>query len=511
MTCRKLIGTVVAVAGLVGWAAISPSSAGAQLSLPTFTNSSSADEAVAGTATTPSHERETNVELLSSPAGAFTTRFSSLVSDDGDSPTSAAGLEFLAADYEIDFTATAPGAYRLTVQTTASGDMHLVNDGTGSASADMGGITGVSGGGTFESGSLDIADPGSISGSGGGDIGISDGSTATIFGVSNGSPVPHSLHFVFTQQASTSASNGDDAAVRFGISSSIGTETAGDYPGSPARTQSDDGHFVTVTITSLCGNGVIDTGPSYTEQCDDGANNGHPELGSCCTTTCTFAADSTPCDDGDQCTSGTQCQSGACTGGSAVVCPPCQTCDPLQNCIDGPRPTCRQVTATNAAKFQIKNRTPDTGDQVTFKWTKGEDTQLTDFGHPLTTDNYAICVFEPSLQYELVVPPGGTCGTQPCWKQQSIKGFSFKDSLGSNDGVTKISLKAGIVGKSKVQLKGKGTNLHTGPFPNLPLPLTLPARVQLQSGNGTCWEATFKSTGMSENDANGFNGKGGQP
>src|SRR5262249_43072473 len=100
MTCRKLIGTVCAVEGLVGWAAIRPSRAGGRPSLPTFITSSSANEAVAGTPTPPSHERETDVELVSSPAGAFTTRFSSLVTDDGDGAGSAAGLEFLAADYE---------------------------------------------------------------------------------------------------------------------------------------------------------------------------------------------------------------------------------------------------------------------------------------------------------------------------------------------------------------------------------------------------------------------------
>ena len=511
MTGRNVIGTVISVVGLVGWVVISPPPAGAQLSLPSFVNSSSANEAVAGTPTTPSRERQTNVELLSSPMGAFTTRFTSLVTDDGDGGSSAAGLEFLAADYEIDFSATAPGAYRLTVTTSMSGDLHLVNDGTGSATADMSGVTGLSSGGTFESGSLDLADPGSISAGGGGSVGISDGGAGTIFGVSNGSPVAHTLHFVFTQQASTTASNGDEGGVRFGINSSIGTETAGDYPGSPARTQADDGHFVTVTLTSLCGNSVIDTGPSYAEQCDDGADNGHPELGSCCTTTCTFATNSTPCDDGDECTNSTQCQSGSCTGGSAVICAPCQTCDSVLNCIDGPRPTCKQVTAPLAARLQIRDRTPDTSDQITFKWAKGEDTQLVEFGNPVTTDDYALCVFDPSLSYKIIAPADGTCGTKPCWKQQSIKGFSYKDKLLDPDGIDKIKLKAGITGKSKVQLKGKGPNLHAEPgFPDLPLPLGLPARVQLQSGNGECWEATFDSAGTSANDSTQYRGKGGQ-
>src|SRR6185369_42115 len=58
------------------------------------------------------------------------------------------------------------------------------------------------------------------------------------------------------------------------------------YPGSPGRTQATDGHFVTVTLTSLCGNGTVDS--SVSEQCDQGAANG--TAASCCTSTCQFKA-----------------------------------------------------------------------------------------------------------------------------------------------------------------------------------------------------------------------------
>jgi hypothetical protein len=254
-----------------------------QLSLPILTNSSNADEQIAGSSSTPSRERASLVELVSSPAGAFTTRYASLVTTDSDGAGASAGLETLASDYEIDFDATAPGAYVLTVTTSVSGDMNLVNDGS-SASADVSGISGTSSGGTLTGGSLDIADPGAVAGSSGTSNGIADGGGATIFGVSDGSPVAHNLHFVFTQIVGSSSGGGDEAAIRLGIASGIGSETAGDYPGAPARTQADDGHFVTVTLTSLCGNSVIDSGPSYAEDCDEGSNNGQP--GSCCAANC---------------------------------------------------------------------------------------------------------------------------------------------------------------------------------------------------------------------------------
>ena len=494
---RPLIGLVALVAGMV--VAAVPS-ARAQLSTPSLTNSSNANELVAGTASTASRERESFVEVLSTPSGAFTTRYSSLVTVDSDGAGAGSGVESIGSDYQVDFTATAPGAYILTVTTSISGDMHLVNDGS-SASADVGPISGSSTGGNLITGSLDIADPGSISGSGGIDSPMSDGSSATIFAVSNGAPVAHNLHFVFTQIVTSAAAGGDEAAVRLGINSGIATETAGDYPGSPARTQSDDGHFVMVTLTSLCGNAVIDSGPSYTEACDDGVNNGQP--GSCCAADCTFVTDGTVCSDNDVCTNGDSCQSGVCTSGPPQTCPLCQTCSTGSGCVIGPKPTCKLTTAPLQAKFQIKDKTPDAADQVQFKWSKGMATGVAEFGAPTTTDDYALCVFNPGLVMQLDAPAGGVCGTSQCWKTLSIKGFSYKDGLRTPNGVDKVLLKAGLSAKAKVQLKGKGDNL-----PALPLPLALPATVQLQSENGTCFEGVFAAGNVQANDATQFKGKG---
>jgi hypothetical protein len=492
----------IVLAIIVGLPLVAPTITSAQLSLPTLTNSSNPDESVAGTPSAASRERQSFLELVSSPAGSFVTRYSSLISTDSDGAGAGGGIESIGSDYQIDFTATTPGAYILTIATSLSGDMHLVNDGS-SASADVGPISGFATGGTFTSGTFDIADPGIISGSGGGSNPMSDGSSATVFGVSNGVPQNHNLHFVFSQIVSSTAGGGDEAAVRLGINSSIGTEAAGDYPGSPARTASDDGHFVSVTITSLCGNSVIDSGPSYTEQCDDGANNGQP--GSCCAANCTFVTDGTPCSDGDLCTSGDSCQSGVCTAGSVQSCPLCQTCDSNSGCVIGPKPTCKPTIWPLQAKFQMKDKTPNVAsNQVQFKWNKGAATGVAEFGAPASTDDYALCVFDPAdlLIMKLDAPAGGTCNTSLCWKTLSIKGFSYKDSLRTPNGVDKILLKAGLSAKAKVQLKGKGANL-----PPLPLPLPLPARVQLQSENGTCFQGLFTAPNAQINDGLQFKGK----
>jgi hypothetical protein len=502
--------------------------AGAQLSLPTFTNLSNPDELSAGSASNASFERESSVSKISSVSGAFTSRYISLVTTDADG-TAAGHVEALTSDYEIDFSATAPGAYVLTVDTSISGDLNLVNDSTHGAQADIGAVSGSQTGGTVASGTLSLPDPGIASSAGGGSVGISNNDSATIFGISNGLPVAHTLRFTFSQVATTDATGGDEAAIRLGDTSHVATETAGDYPGSPSRVQTDDGHFVTVTFTSLCGNGTIDSGPSYVEECDLGPANGQPN--SCCNSDCTAVTaggsctpdsnpctadvcdgsgvcthppgnDGDPCDDGNACTSGTTCAGGSCNGGTAVGCPICQFCDTVGGCQVGPRQDCKHSTVVLKSKFQMKNGTTPAQSVLSYKWVKGAVTQNTEFGDPVNTDPYGLCVFAPNKVLQMIAPAGGTCGTKPCWKVLGIKGFSYKDSLRTNNGIDKIVLKAGLDGKAKTQLKGKGANL-----PTLPLPLTLPAIVQLQSPGNACFEATFDTPGMSQNDGTQFKGK----
>src|SRR5262249_39205424 len=122
---------------------------------------------------------------------------------------------------------------------------------------------------------------------------------------------------------------------------------AADYPGTGGRTQSNDGHFVTVTLTNLCGNGVIHTCGAASEQCDDGANNG--TAGSCCTTSRTFKTNrpavpddrnvctndvgngasavcqhpnnTAPCSDGLFCNGGDTCSGGSCSVHAGSPCP----------------------------------------------------------------------------------------------------------------------------------------------------------------------------------------------
>jgi hypothetical protein len=194
------------------------------------------------------------------------------------------------AQHNVSFNATAPGAYRLDINVSRLGAMGRRNDAAGcDGASNVSGTTGASNV-ALGSGSLSLADPGSI-GNGGDDTNTpyNQSASAHITRVSNGVAQGHTLTFTWNGSV---RSNSCEAAVRQGGSSGgvSGCDLCG-YPGDPGRTQSGDGHFVTVTFTSLCGNGTIDGGVG--EQCDNGSLNGQP--GSCCTSSCQTASNGSTC------------------------------------------------------------------------------------------------------------------------------------------------------------------------------------------------------------------------
>ena len=194
------------------------------------------------------------------------------------------------AQHNISFSVTAPGAYFLTIDSRRTGDLNRISDASGcDGSADTSVTTGSQTGGTLTSGTLSLTDPGSI-GNGGSDaeVPFNQSATGQINGTSNGVTKAHTLTFTWNGSV---RSNSCEAAVRQGESSGTTSGcTACGYPGSPSRTQSGDGHFVTVTL-HYCGDGVTDS--SLGETCDQGSSNGDPD--SCCDANCHLISAGTVC------------------------------------------------------------------------------------------------------------------------------------------------------------------------------------------------------------------------
>jgi hypothetical protein len=162
--------------------------------------------------------------------------------------------------------------------------------------------------------------------------------------------------------------------------------------------------------------------------------------------------------------------------------------DDQSGCTLGPS-ACRQPLEAGKSKLTLKDKTPDTSDGLSWKWTKGEITAKADFGDPTSTTDYELCLYENgALVKGFRVPAGDFCRTKPCWRDIG-KGFTYKDPDRTPNGIMAAKLVEGLIaGKANVKVKGKGGLLG---MPDVGA-LTGILDVQLQpTGGGPCFGATY--------------------
>lgn len=167
-------------------------------------------------------------------------------------------------------------------------------------------------------------------------------------------------------------------------------------------------------------------------------------------------------------------------------------------CAQAPLAGCK----TGSTRLALADR-GGKGDKIAWQLKRGDATTLAELGHPTTTDDYTLCLYDESqpisdLVYAARSGGGGMCNGKPCWTI-SEAGFSYADKEASPCGVEQLTLTSGPAGATRVSLKGKGAKVGV---PALPFPL--PLRAQLQSANGTCWEATYSTPDVQRNDATSF-------
>lgn len=157
-------------------------------------------------------------------------------------------------------------------------------------------------------------------------------------------------------------------------------------------------------------------------------------------------------------------------------------------CPDVPLSGCKKPFVPGKSTLQILNNSVDAKDALKWKWLRGARTTLADYGTPLTTTSYQVCLYDQTgLRMEVTNPAGGTCAGKPCWKPTGLTGFKYSDKDLTPDGGYKMSLKEGAVEKAKILFSGRGANLHVPDLSSLQLPIL----VQIQNSNGVCWEASF--------------------
>jgi hypothetical protein len=213
------------------------------------------------------------------------------------------------------------------------------------------------------------------------------------------------------------------------------------------------------------------------------------------TTGCMHEFNDQPCDDGNACTTGDACAAGACTAGVPVACASCEQCNPLAGCLVQPRSGCRVAPPSRKTSVRLENAGDDARDRLAWHW-RGAATSSEDFGDPLATDAYTLCAYDQSearLVLRATAPAGGTCPFgrtgKPCWRavgRDARRGYAYRDAgLLDPDGLARVRLVAGAT--AKIAVEGAGANL------GMPAALAVepPLLVQLQAGDGTCWESSF--------------------
>ena len=260
------------------------------------------------------------------------------------------------SSYKINFSVTAPAGYTITVQTRWKGALTTVDDNGYRAKAYVDQMNASQTGGSVQSGSLNGGNPGDIGNTGSSkNVTFDSSNTMVIAGNGNGSPQAYQLNFSWNSRCKSDGKRwyaGNECAVRGGANIGLSGASADDYGGVGNRNRSEDGHFVTITVNipDVCGDGS----PTGSESCDLGSANG--QLGSCCTSSCTFASAATTCRD-----SGGACDIAETCSGNSATCPAdllatsgmtCRAsngqCDIAETC-DGTSPTCGADTFVNSS------------------------------------------------------------------------------------------------------------------------------------------------------------------
>ena len=177
----------------------------------------------------------------------------------------------------------------------------------------------------------------------------------------------------------------------------------------------------------------------------------------------------------------------AATPTATPVATPVPLCD-FSLCDSDARQGCKQDLDPGRSSLLLHDVIPDKGDRLVWKWMKGAATAKGEFGNPVATTDYELCVYDGNghLVARGCAPASGDCDGRPCWKETS-NGFAYrKRDLSPLRSSLGLKLNAGADGKGKIISKGKGPV-----FSMPPMPIDLPVTAQLVNSEGVCWETEF--------------------
>jgi hypothetical protein len=168
--------------------------------------------------------------------------------------------------------------------------------------------------------------------------------------------------------------------------------------------------------------------------------------------------------------------------------------------------SCKQSAEPGRSKLTVLNR-PDGRDVLNWSWKRGEETLIADLGNPVTTADYAVCVYDQNAATETLViemhaASGGLCKGDPCWEATSDS-VTYRDGRRENGSIRALQLRAGEAGRAQLKLRAKGAGIAP---PMTPFAKDPSLEIQVvNTETGACWSSTFSTA--TKNDAGRFSAK----
>jgi hypothetical protein len=174
------------------------------------------------------------------------------------------------------------------------------------------------------------------------------------------------------------------------------------------------------------------------------------------------------------------------------------TIDATFRCPRQPVGGCRSA---GASRVRLDQRPRSGGGRVKWEWRQGQATSAGEFGDPVHTAEYALCVYAGTgagTVAELMIPAGSQ------WAP-SRGGYTYTDPARAADGVAKVVLKGSRRDHARAALRARGA---TVPPLGLANGLQTPVILQLiNTDTATCLESVFESDDVRANEPGLFDGQ----
>jgi cysteine-rich repeat protein len=180
-------------------------------------------------------------------------------------------------------------------------------------------------------------------------------------------------------------------------------------------------------------------------------------------------------------------------------------------CTPSPRPECRKGFAK--AQLSVNEKTGGR-EQLIAKFGGGPAISQAEFGNPIHppcgSTAYSLCLYSGNgdLAGQIIVDRAGyrcSDGADMCWSSPggappAGRSLNYRDKANQSDGVSKLLMKAGGSGKSRILLKASNNSdlnrqaLPTGIAATLSSASSSPATMQLVTNDAGCFSATLSTT-----------------